>query len=118
MQIDVDGKVLIKSASFFLKTTGVAVFTFDEGSRITLNFSSKKDTDKGERSILNKIDGDGKGMTLHCYNFNAYSPLLEGLFDEPVQIFSHRGKDYYLSFTTTLLNDERRSLYVSLLKDR
>ncbi|HCT4953447.1 TPA: hypothetical protein OTY99_003097 [Citrobacter freundii] len=118
MKIDVDGKLLIKSASLFLKATGVVVFSFDEGSRITLNFRSNKNTNEGKRSISNEIDDDGKGMTLHCNNFDAYVPLQEGFLDEPVQIFSHGGKNYYLSFSTTLLNDERRSLTISFLKDK
>jgi len=118
MKINVDGKELINSASFSLKSEGVAIFNFDEGSKITLKFKMDKNVAGGQRSISNNVDDDGKGMTVTCYNFKVYAPMLEGLFDEPVQIFEHGGKKYYFSFTCSLLNDDRRGLDISFFKEK
>jgi len=118
MKIDVDGKLLVKSSSFSLKAEGVAIFNFDEGPRITLKFKMDKSVAGGERSVVNSVDSDGKGMTVNCYNFKAYSPLLEGIFDDPFQIFGHGGKNYYFTFTSSLLNEDRRNLDINFFKEK
>lgn len=118
MNIDIDGKYLVKSSSFSLKSEGVVTFRFDEGPKITLKFKKDKSIAGGERNISNSVDSDGQGMTVTCYNFKTYTPLIEGLLDDPVQIFEHGGKKYYFNFSSSLLNEERRSLDISFFKDK
>jgi len=117
MKIILDGKELIKSITVSLSADGCGVFEFGVDAKITILFKIDKSKNSGGRIMESIVDADGKGMTINCYNFQAYSPTEEGLIGDPHYIFTNEGKKHYITFRTGLFNAETRVLSVSFLKD-